>query len=229
MLLGYNDQYTADKIMRVTIVYNHFGSGLVQRMPRVRFGCAHVANNKYDGWLIADPTILSEGNYFTAPNDPYFKQVTKIDTDAYRKNWKWRSSRDIFQNGAYFVPSGSGTCSPDYTPAQAPEGLVPALASDAGTRSSMSQYQIHKHRLLLKHLDTEGNALSLDSKNSKNFHVKLKHTRANGDRVRRMINVLQARTAFFELSQISRDPSSHNWVTWKHWLGLLLPKLPPRT
>ncbi|KAK6932761.1 Pectate lyase [Dillenia turbinata] len=84
----------------------------------------------------ANPTILSEGNYFTAPNDPYFKQVTKRDTDAHRKNWKWRSSRDIFQNGAYFVPSGWGTCSPGYTPAQyfgvAPGGLVPALTSDSG-------------------------------------------------------------------------------------------------
>ncbi|KAK6932762.1 Pectate lyase [Dillenia turbinata] len=116
--------------------------GLIDRMPRVRFGYAHVANNKYDEWLMyaiggsADPTILSEGNYFTAPNDPYFKQVTKRDTDAYWKNWKWRSSRDIFQNGAYFVPSGWGTCSPGYTPAQyfsvAPGGLVPALTSDSG-------------------------------------------------------------------------------------------------
>ncbi|KAK6917775.1 Pectate lyase [Dillenia turbinata] len=142
MLLGHNDQYIADKIMRVTVVYNHFGRGLVQRMPRVRFGYAHVANNKYDEWLeyaiggSADPTILSEGNYFTAPNDPNLKQVTKRDTNAYWKNWKWRSSKDIFHNGAYFVPSGWGTCSPAYTPAQhfsvAPGGLVPALTSDAG-------------------------------------------------------------------------------------------------
>ena len=39
---------------------------------RVRYGYAHVANNRYDQWIMyaiggsADPTILSEGNYFVA-------------------------------------------------------------------------------------------------------------------------------------------------------------------
>ena len=50
---------------------------------RVRFGYAHVVNNKYDEWLMyaiggsADPTIFSEGNYFMAPNDAAAKQVDK--------------------------------------------------------------------------------------------------------------------------------------------------------
>ena len=34
MLLGHNDNFTADKIMRITIAFNHFGADLVQRMPR---------------------------------------------------------------------------------------------------------------------------------------------------------------------------------------------------
>ena len=34
MLLGHSDSYTKDKLMQVTIAYNHFGKGLVQRMPR---------------------------------------------------------------------------------------------------------------------------------------------------------------------------------------------------
>lgn len=34
MLLGHNDAYIADRSMKVTVVYNHFGPGLVQRMPR---------------------------------------------------------------------------------------------------------------------------------------------------------------------------------------------------
>lgn len=39
---------------------------------RVRYGYAHVANNRYDKWIMyaiggsANPTILSEGNYFVA-------------------------------------------------------------------------------------------------------------------------------------------------------------------
>lgn len=34
MLLGHSDSYTQDKSMQVTIAFNHFGEGLVQRMPR---------------------------------------------------------------------------------------------------------------------------------------------------------------------------------------------------
>lgn len=34
MLLGHDDGFKADKNMQVTIAFNHFGEGLVQRMPR---------------------------------------------------------------------------------------------------------------------------------------------------------------------------------------------------
>lgn len=34
MLLGHSDSYVRDKSMQVTIAYNHFGEGLIQRMPR---------------------------------------------------------------------------------------------------------------------------------------------------------------------------------------------------
>ena len=34
MLLGHSDTYTRDKVMQVTFAYNHFGRGLIQRMPR---------------------------------------------------------------------------------------------------------------------------------------------------------------------------------------------------
>lgn len=34
MLLGHNDDFTADRVMRVTIVFNRFGAGLIERMPR---------------------------------------------------------------------------------------------------------------------------------------------------------------------------------------------------
>lgn len=51
------------------------------KLFRVRFGYAHVANNKYDEWLMyaiggsANPTILSEGNYFMASKNANAKQV----------------------------------------------------------------------------------------------------------------------------------------------------------
>jgi pectate lyase len=37
MLLGHSDSYTQDKDMQVTIAFNHFGEGLVQRMPRYAY------------------------------------------------------------------------------------------------------------------------------------------------------------------------------------------------
>ncbi|KAL7212232.1 hypothetical protein ACSBR2_014998 [Camellia fascicularis] len=142
MLLGHRDGYSADRIMKITVVFNHFGPGLVQRMPRVRYGYAHVANNRYDEYLMyaiggsSDPTILSEGNYFVASNDPYAKEVTKRETNGGWKNWKWRSSKDVFENGAYFVPSGYGSCTPLYSAPQlftaAQGSFVPILTSDAG-------------------------------------------------------------------------------------------------
>ncbi|XP_075667395.1 putative pectate lyase 2 [Castanea sativa] len=142
MLLGHNDNFTADKIMRITIAFNHFGAGLVQRMPRIRFGYAHVANNRYEEWRMyaiggsSNPTIFSEGNYFAASNLRISKQVTKREASNGWKNWKWRSSKDVFLNGAYFVQSGWGNCDPYYSQAQSfvvANGLmVPALTSSAG-------------------------------------------------------------------------------------------------
>ncbi|KAJ9566701.1 hypothetical protein OSB04_002667 [Centaurea solstitialis] len=142
MLFGHDDKNIEDKIMKVTVVFNHFGPGLVQRMPRVRLGYAHVANNKYDEWKMyalggsANPTILSEGNYYMASKNAATKEVTKREVNKGWKNWKWRSSRDVFLDGAYFIPSGWGSCSPGYTRAQAfrvASGYqVPALTADAG-------------------------------------------------------------------------------------------------
>ncbi|XP_059639702.1 putative pectate lyase 2 [Cornus florida] len=142
MLFGHDDHYTQDKVMRVTVVFNRFGSGLVQRMPRVRLGYAHIANNKYDGWNMyaiggsANPTIFSEGNYFVALNSPNAKQITKREVKSGYKDWKWRSSKDKYVNGAYFVQSGWGSCAPLYSPAQsfsvAQGSMVPALTSEAG-------------------------------------------------------------------------------------------------
>ncbi|KAK9084794.1 hypothetical protein Sjap_025205 [Stephania japonica] len=142
MLFGHDDSFTDDKVMKVTVVFNHFGHGLVQRMPRVRLGYAHIANNMYEEWQMyaiggsGNPTIFSEGNYFIAPNNADSKAVTKREVKSGWKNWKWRSSKDQFVNGAYFVQSGYGNCAPNYSKSQvfsvAPGSMVPALTSAAG-------------------------------------------------------------------------------------------------
>ncbi|KAL6566479.1 hypothetical protein OROGR_002094 [Orobanche gracilis] len=114
MLLGAHDTDTKDSIMQVTIAFNRFGIGCIQRMPRVRWGFAHVVNNDYSHWELyaiggsAHPTIISQGNRFKASNYQYTKEVTKRDyaSPSEWKNWQWRSEGDLFTNGAFFTESG---------------------------------------------------------------------------------------------------------------------------
>lgn len=119
MLLGHSDSYEKDKIMQVTIAFNHFGSGLIQRMPRCRHGYFHVVNNDYTHWEMyaiggsANPTINSQGNRFLAPSNRFAKEVTKrVQTPKSTwKDWNWRSEGDLLLNGAFFVRSGVSSAS----------------------------------------------------------------------------------------------------------------------
>ncbi|KAK6930911.1 Pectate lyase [Dillenia turbinata] len=119
MLLGHSDSLTQDKNMQVTIAFNHFGEGLVQRMPRCRHGYFHVVNNDYTHWEMyaiggsAALTINSQGNRFLAPNDIINKEVTKHEAapESECKNWNWRSEGDLMLNGAFFRASGAGASS----------------------------------------------------------------------------------------------------------------------
>ncbi|KAL3519439.1 hypothetical protein ACH5RR_017588 [Cinchona calisaya] len=146
MLLGHRDGYIADKVLRVTVAFNHFGPGLTERMPRLRYGYVHVANNYYEPWLLyaiggsSNPTILSEANYFVASNDSTHKQVTKRELinglgEAWQ-TWRWTSRRDAFRNGAYFIASGRRNGAPPYNRFQrfnvSDASHVPILTSDAG-------------------------------------------------------------------------------------------------
>ncbi|XP_061360468.1 probable pectate lyase 12 [Gastrolobium bilobum] len=111
MLLGHSDNYLPDSGMQVTLAFNHFGENLVQRMPRCRLGYFHVVNNDFTRWEMyaiggsAGPTINSQGNRFTAPENPYAKEVTKRETGEW-SGWNWRSEGDVMVNGAFFVGSG---------------------------------------------------------------------------------------------------------------------------
>ncbi|XP_027358994.1 pectate lyase-like [Abrus precatorius] len=115
MLFGANDQHSEDKIMQITVAFNHFGQGLIQRMPRCRFGFVHVLNNDYTHWMMyaiggsSGPTILSQGNRFIAPNNDAAKEITHRDyaSPEVWKNWQWQSEMDLFMNGAKFTTSGA--------------------------------------------------------------------------------------------------------------------------
>ncbi|KAL9659533.1 hypothetical protein QQ045_024340 [Rhodiola kirilowii] len=143
MLLGHSDTYTRDKVMQVTIAYNHFGEGLIQRMPRCRHGYFHVVNNDYTHWVMyaiggsAEPTINSQGNRYLAPTNPFAKEVTKrVITSGQWKHWNWRSSGDLMLNGAYFTQTGAGA-GRSYAKASSlaakSSSLVASLTSSAGS------------------------------------------------------------------------------------------------
>lgn len=73
MLFGASDSYSQDEKMQITLAFNHFGQGLIQRMPRCWLGFFHVVNNDYTHWLVyavggsQNPTIIGQGNRFMAP------------------------------------------------------------------------------------------------------------------------------------------------------------------
>ncbi|CAH9095284.1 unnamed protein product [Cuscuta europaea] len=114
MLLGASDSFSEDSVMQVTVAFNRFGRGLIQRMPRCRWGFFHVVNNDYAQWEMyaiggsSSPTIVSQGNRFKASDNPFTKEVTKRDyaPQSQWSHWQWRSEGDLFLNGAYFVESG---------------------------------------------------------------------------------------------------------------------------
>lgn len=116
MLLGHSDSYLPDSGMQVTTAFNHFGTKLIQRMPRCRRGYIHVVNNDFTRWEMyaiggsGNPTINSRGNRYVAPYDRNAKEVTKrVDTAEDRwQGWNWRSEGDVMVNGAFFVASGQG-------------------------------------------------------------------------------------------------------------------------
>ncbi|KAL6578105.1 hypothetical protein OROMI_010433 [Orobanche minor] len=153
MLLGHNDNYLPDSGMQVTLAFNHFGEGLVQRMPRCRRGYIHVVNNDFTEWQMyaiggsATPTINSQGNRYTAPTDPNAKElpsdVTKrVNTDEGEwSGWNWRTDGDVMVNGAFFVPSGEGL-SVQYAKASSVDpksaALINQLTMNAGVFSHPS-------------------------------------------------------------------------------------------
>ncbi|CAN1262488.1 Probable pectate lyase 3 [Linum perenne] len=114
MLVGASDTESGDKVIQLTLAFNHFGRGLVQRMPRLRWGFAHVVNNDYTHWEMYaiggnfNPTIICQGNRFVAPPNDASKEVTKREytDEGVWKSWIWKSENDLLENGAFFVQSG---------------------------------------------------------------------------------------------------------------------------
>ncbi|XP_024974944.1 pectate lyase-like [Cynara cardunculus var. scolymus] len=120
LLFGASDVQPDDN-MFVTLAYNHFGKGLTQRLPAVRWGFVHVVNNDYTQWKsyaiggAKGATIISQGNRFVA-EDGAAKEITyrKQAPEEEWSKWTWRSEGDLMQNGAFFVNSGDPNWAASY-------------------------------------------------------------------------------------------------------------------
>ncbi|MBA0572796.1 hypothetical protein Golob_003116 [Gossypium lobatum] len=145
MLFGANDNHKMDEKMQITLAFNHFGKGLVQRMPRCRWGFIHVVNNDYTHWLMyaiggsSHPTVISQGNRYIARRHVASKEVTKRDyaPPEVWKTWNWRSEGDLMVNGAFFSQSGDPNASSkfkgDTKVSAKPAYKVDLLTKDSGT------------------------------------------------------------------------------------------------
>ncbi|MBA0837816.1 hypothetical protein Goarm_009935 [Gossypium armourianum] len=104
VMFGASDSYNADEKMQVTIALNHFGKGLVERMPS-----------------ISHPTIISQGNRYSAPGTFVAKEVT---------------CRGLFENSGFLPPSGNSSASKQFGADKMmhfkPNQLVPKLIKYAG-------------------------------------------------------------------------------------------------
>ena len=111
-LLGNSDTKTSDRgKIKVTMMFNYWTTGCVERMPRVRFGQVHVVNNLFDSpegkycvraGLEAD--ILVEGNAFvgvTIPVDLYQNDFTAVTV---RNNSFASTNGNILGSGTSFTP-----------------------------------------------------------------------------------------------------------------------------
>ncbi|WOL13351.1 hypothetical protein Cni_G22121 [Canna indica] len=126
MLLGHDDDFSQDKTMRVTVAFNRFGPNCNQRMPRIRYGYVHVANNWFDGWReyavggSMNPTVRSEANLYVALPSGKKKATSRMKNNGgngravAKSSWNWRSVNDAFVNGAFFRQTGTGGANPHY-------------------------------------------------------------------------------------------------------------------
>ncbi|HMP20568.1 MAG TPA: InlB B-repeat-containing protein, partial [Ferruginibacter sp.] len=119
-LIGNSDSKTSDRgRLRVTMMYNWWGAGCKERMPRVRYGQVHVVNNYFSNTSNShcvragrEANIRVESNYFDGvktPIDLYqndFTAVTAVN------NTFVSTSGNTSGSGTAFTPPYSLSISP---------------------------------------------------------------------------------------------------------------------
>jgi uncharacterized repeat protein (TIGR02543 family) len=131
-LLGNSDTKTSDRTkLKITMMYNWWGTGVVERMPRVRFGQVHVVNNYFNSRQASycvragiEADILVESNYFDS---------TKTPIDLYQNNFTAVTSRNNFYVATTGNNLGSGTSfTPPYTLSITPAANLKSIVTNPG-------------------------------------------------------------------------------------------------
>jgi pectate lyase len=132
-LIGSDDGKTGDRgKLRVTLHHNWWSDGVKERMPRVRFGQVHVANNLFNSSAAShcvragiEADLLIEGNAFIGVGKPI---------DLYEDNFKAVTARNnLFTNTSGNTAGKNTAFTPPYTltldPASAVEAKIKGQAS----------------------------------------------------------------------------------------------------
>jgi pectate lyase len=129
-LLGNSDSKTSDRTkLKITMMYNWWANGVVERMPRVRFGQVHVVNNYFSSRQASycvragiEADILVESNYFDS---------TKTPIDLYQNNFTAVTSRNNYVVATTGNNLGSGTSfTPPYSLTITPAANVKSIVSN---------------------------------------------------------------------------------------------------
>jgi hypothetical protein len=125
-LIGNSDSKTSDRgKLKVTLMFNYWTNGCVERMPRVRYGQVHVVNNLYDSpdanhgvRAGVEADIRVERNAFIGINKPI---------DLYNNDFTAVTAVNNLFSGTSGNTSGSGTAfTPPYTLTMIPAANVEA-------------------------------------------------------------------------------------------------------
>jgi pectate lyase/NOL1/NOP2/fmu family ribosome biogenesis protein len=130
-LIGNSDSKTSDRgKLKVTMMYNWWGAGCKERMPRLRFGQVHMVNNYFNSTGNShcvragkEANLLVESNYF---------ESVKTPIDLYQNNFTAVTSRNNVFVSTTGNTAGSGTSfTPPYSLAIAAASTVKTLVTNA--------------------------------------------------------------------------------------------------
>jgi uncharacterized repeat protein (TIGR02543 family) len=136
-LIGNSDTKTSDRgRLKVTMMYNWWGAGCKERMPRVRYGQVHVVNNYFSNTSNShcvragrEADIRVESNYFDG---------VKIPIDLYQNDFTAVTAVNNTFVSTSGNTSGSGTAfTPPYTLSITPSANVKAAVM-AGAGATLS-------------------------------------------------------------------------------------------